>query len=83
MRVPSSRQPTRDLAPQPSGYPDNAVEAYRTGSRASVTFVDLPPFGEDGHFTFARGDPAIWAAPVDRYLASLQIAGSAPKSYGE
>ncbi len=24
MRVPSSRQPTRDIAPQPSGYPDNA-----------------------------------------------------------
>jgi dienelactone hydrolase len=59
------------------------VEAYRAGSRASVTFVDLPPFGEDGHFTFARGDPAIWAAPVDRYLANLQIAGSAPKSYGK
>jgi dienelactone hydrolase len=55
------------------------VEAYRTGSRAPVTFVDLPAFGDDGHFTFARGDPGIWAAPVDRYLASLQIAGSTSK----
>jgi dienelactone hydrolase len=59
------------------------VEAYRAGSRASVTFVDLPVFGDDGHSTFARGDPAIWAAPVDRYLASLQIAGSTPKRYTE
>jgi hypothetical protein len=59
------------------------VEAYRAGSRRSVTFVGLPPFGEDGHLTFARGDPAICAAPVDRCLASLQITGSAPKSYGE
>src|SRR5882762_8431997 len=25
MRVPSSRQPTRDLDTRPSGYPDNAV----------------------------------------------------------
>ncbi len=50
------------------------VEAYRAGSSAPVTFVDLPLFGEDGHFTFARGDPAIWAAPVTRFLASLQIA---------
>jgi hypothetical protein len=39
----------------------------------------MPAFGDDGHFTFARGDPGIWAAPVDRYLASLQIVGSTSK----
>ncbi|MBV9686862.1 MAG: hypothetical protein JO096_06600 [Alphaproteobacteria bacterium] len=50
------------------------LDAYRAGSRAPIIFVDLPPFGDDGHFTFARGDPAIWAAPVDRYLASIQFA---------
>jgi dienelactone hydrolase len=59
------------------------VEAYRVGSRAPVTFVDLPAFGDDGHFTFARGDPAIWAAPVDRYLASLQIARPTPQRYSD
>jgi len=57
------------------------VGAYRAGSRAPVTFVDLPAFDDDGHFTFSRGDPAIWAAPVDHYLTSLQIAGSTPKPY--
>jgi dienelactone hydrolase len=53
------------------------VEAYRAGSRAPVTFIDLPPFRDDGHLTFSRGDPAIWAAPVDRYLANLLGVGSA------
>jgi len=51
-------------------------EAYRAGSRAPVSFVDLPMFGDDGHLTFSRGDPAIWTAPVDRYLANLQGGGS-------
>jgi dienelactone hydrolase len=51
-------------------------EAYRAGSRAPVSFVDLAAFGDDGHLAFSRGDPAIWAATVDRYLASLQGAGS-------
>jgi hypothetical protein len=59
------------------------VEAYRTDPRAPITFVDPPAFGDDGHFTFFRGDPAIWAASVDGYLASLQIAGSTPKRYTE
>jgi len=47
-------------------------EAYRAGSRGPVSFVDLPAFGDDGHLTFSRGDPAIWAATVDRYLAGIQ-----------
>jgi hypothetical protein len=55
------------------------VEAYSAGSRVPVSFVDLPTFGDDGHLTFSRGDPAIWAATVDRYLASLQGAGSTLK----
>jgi len=55
------------------------VEAYSAGSRVPVPFVDLPTFGDDGHLTFSRGDPAIWAATVDRYLANLQGAGSTLK----
>jgi hypothetical protein len=54
-------------------------EAYRASSRAPVSFVDLPTFGDDGHLTFSRGDPAIWAATVDRDLASLQGASPARK----
>jgi hypothetical protein len=41
-----------------------------------VSFVDLPMFGDDGHLTVSRGDPAIWTAPVDRYLVNLGV-GSA------
>lgn len=42
--------------------------AYSGASAAPVAFVDLPPFGEDGHQTFAKADPAIWAAPVQAFL---------------
>jgi dienelactone hydrolase len=46
-------------------------DAYRAAAKAPVTFVDLPAFGDDGHMTFIRGDPAIWAPAVGRFLADL------------
>ena len=45
--------------------------AYAGASKAPVTFVDLPPFGDDGHQTFARADPTIWATPVAAFLARV------------
>ena len=46
--------------------------AYRAGAKAPVSFTDLPPFGEDGHSTLSRGDPGIWGAAVERFLAGLR-----------
>lgn len=45
--------------------------AYRAGSTPPVAFVDLPPFGDDGHKTFAQADPAVWARPVAAFLAQV------------
>ncbi|MCW0396475.1 hypothetical protein NB696_003153 [Xanthomonas sacchari] len=45
--------------------------AYRAGSTPPVTFVDLPPFGDDGHKTFAQADPSVWATPVAAFLAQV------------
>lgn len=45
--------------------------AYRAGSTPPVTFVDLPPFGDDGHKTFAQADPSVWAEPVAAFLAQV------------
>ena len=47
--------------------------AYTSASSAPVTFVDLPPYGDDGHQTFARADPRVWAAPVDAFLAHVMV----------
>lgn len=33
------------------------VAAYSAGSRAPVSFVDLPTFGDDGHLTFSAAIP--------------------------
>jgi len=55
------------------------ADAYRAGSKASVSFIDLPPFGEDGHETLSRGDPVIWGAAVALFLAGLKITGYTPK----
>ncbi|MET0548149.1 MAG: CocE/NonD family hydrolase [Xanthomonas sp.] len=54
------------------------VEAYRAGSTPPVAFVDLPPFGDDGHKTFAQADPSVWARPVAAFLAQVvpQAAGA-------
>lgn len=45
--------------------------AYRAGSTPPVTFVDLPPFGDDGHKTFAQAHPSVWARPVAAFLAQV------------
>ncbi|KMM76316.1 alpha/beta hydrolase [Xanthomonas sp. NCPPB 1128] len=45
--------------------------AYRAGSTPPVAFVDLPPFGDDGHKTFAQADPSVWARPVAAFLAQV------------
>ncbi|WP_420008997.1 alpha/beta hydrolase family protein [Xanthomonas sacchari] len=45
--------------------------AYSAGSTPPVTFVDLPPFGDDGHKTFAQADPSVWAKPVAAFLAQV------------
>ena len=50
--------------------------AYQAGSGAKLTFVDLPPFGDDGHKTLGRADPSVYAAPV---LAFLSQIGASPK----
>jgi dienelactone hydrolase len=46
-------------------------DAYHQGSKAPVTFVDLPAFGKDGHQTVSRGDPSIWAQPVRAFLDTV------------
>ncbi|HEV2673206.1 MAG TPA: CocE/NonD family hydrolase [Aliidongia sp.] len=46
-------------------------EAYRAGARAPVGFVALPPFGDDGHGTLYRADPAVWAAAVTDFLKTV------------
>ena len=46
-------------------------EAYRAVARAPITFVDLPAFNEDGHFTIMRGDTAIWGPAVAKFLSFL------------
>jgi dienelactone hydrolase len=55
------------------------ADAYRAGSKAPVSFIDLPSFGEDGHATLSRGDPVIWGAAVAQFLAGLKIPGYTPK----
>ena len=47
-------------------------EAYRANARAPITFVDLPPFDSDGHFTITHGDPTIWGPAVGEFLAGLR-----------
>ena len=46
-------------------------DAYKAGSKAPVTFVDLPAFGKDGHQTFGQADPSVWAEPVDAFLKTI------------
>ena len=45
--------------------------AYQAGSGPKLTFVDLPPFGEDGHRTLGRADPSVYAAPVFAFLRQI------------
>ncbi len=54
------------------------AQAYQAGSGPNIRFVDLPPFADDGHKTFAQADPAVWAPAVSAFLADLTkpISGS-------
>lgn len=52
------------------------VQAYQAGSTPPIRFIDLPPFGDDGHRTLARADPSVWAEPVSAFLH--QVASPAP-----
>ena len=45
--------------------------AYSGASAVPITFIDLPPFGDDGHQTFAKAAPAVWAAPVAAFLKQM------------
>ena len=45
--------------------------AYQAGSSTKLTFVDLPPFGDDGHRTLGRADPSVYAAPVLAFLRQV------------
>ena len=46
-------------------------DAYEAGSKQPMTFIDLPPFGADGHQTFAGADPSVWASPVSAFIQSV------------
>lgn len=46
-------------------------DAYQAGSRPKLSYVELPPFDDDGHRTLARADPAVWAAPVSAFLREI------------
>jgi dienelactone hydrolase len=54
------------------------AQAYQAGSTPPVRFVDLPPFGEDGHKTFAQADPSVWAPAVSSFLADTVKPAPAP-----
>ncbi|WP_202424107.1 alpha/beta hydrolase family protein [Duganella lactea] len=45
--------------------------AFADASRAPVTFVPLPAFGDNGHATFAKADPQVWAEPVAAFLTQV------------
>jgi dienelactone hydrolase len=50
-------------------------DAYRAGSKPSVRFVDLPPFGDDGHMAFIQADPDVWAPSVLAFLREIGASG--------
>jgi dienelactone hydrolase len=43
------------------------LQAYTRGG-ATVDFVMMPPFGEDGHYLSGRAGTALWRPIVDRFL---------------
>lgn len=50
-------------------------DAYSRASTPPVTFVGLPPFGDDGHKTFAKADPSVWERPVSAFLKRVAPVG--------
>lgn len=47
-------------------------DAYVAGTTQPARFVPLPPFGEEGHATLYRADPAVWGEPVSAFLATVR-----------
>ena len=57
--------------------PPALAHAYQAGSAPTIKFVDLPPFGDDGHKTFALEDASVWDSAVGAFLAEVT---ATPKS---
>lgn len=53
-----------------SRYPRQWFEAYRANG-GTGEFVQMPPFGDDGHLLFARG-LETWKPVVEKFLAALR-----------
>lgn len=53
--------------------------AYAAASAPPIRFVDLPPFGDDGHKTFAQADPIVWSEPVEAFLARVVPPAPVPR----
>lgn len=62
-------------APNDREFPPSVArplyDAYRKDSKPAVEFVELPPYGDDGHLAFVAPDPTVWAAPVLKFLAEI------------
>lgn len=56
----------------PPGIAHRLFDAYKSGSKPSVRFVELPPFDDDGHKTLGYADPVVWADPVASFLTDVQ-----------
>lgn len=46
-------------------------KAFSSQSKQKVEFIQLPSFQSDGHVIFQKGNPNLWAAPVQQFLQSL------------
>jgi dienelactone hydrolase len=44
-----------------------------------ATFVELPPFGEDGHRSFSRNQPA-WASAFERFVREIGVLEDTPQA---
>jgi dienelactone hydrolase len=71
----TSRIPTLWLYSTNDHYfrPDLAQAMYKAylGNGGQATFVELPPYNDDGHRSFA-GNRSVWAPYVDRFLENLK-----------
>lgn len=46
-------------------------DAYKEGSGQPMSFVELPPFGRDGHAAFDGADPSVWSPSVTSFVADV------------
>jgi dienelactone hydrolase len=74
----TSRIPTLWIYAQNDKYfgPDLArrMHAGFTAAGGQTKFVDVPPFGEDGHSLYSRGI-ALWTPMVDSFLREQNLGG--------